>query len=42
MQNENKQNLGSELFNKLLAAFNQGVEQVLLLFNDDAVIEYPR
>lgn len=41
MQNENKQNLGSELFNKLLAAFNQGAEQVLLLFNDDAVIEYP-
>ena len=41
MQIENKQNTGLELFDKLLAAFNQNPEQVLLLFSDDAVVEYP-
>lgn len=41
MKNEMEQNIGSTLFKRLLEAFNQGTEQVLLLFNDDAVIEYP-
>lgn len=41
MQNENKQDTTSELFDRLLTAFNQGAEQVLSLFDDEAVIEYP-
>jgi len=41
MQAEKTQNIGYELFNKLLKAFNQSAEEVLSLFNDDVVIEYP-
>ena len=41
MQAEKIQNIGFELFNKLLKAFNQGTEEIILLFNDDAVVEYP-
>ncbi len=41
MQSENVQNIGLELFNKLLKAFNQTTEEVTALFDDDAVVEYP-
>lgn len=41
MQAEKIQNIGHGLFNKLLKAFNQTAEEVLSLFTDDAVIEYP-
>jgi len=41
MKTETQQNEGYTLFNNLLAAFNQGAREVLSLFTDDAVIEYP-
>ena len=41
MQAEKIQNLGLELFNKLLKTFNQKAEDVTALFDDDALIEYP-
>ena len=41
MQAEKIQNIGLELFSKLLKTFNQRAKDVTALFNDDAVIEYP-
>lgn len=41
MQKENVQNTGAELFDKLLTAYSQSAEEVVALFNEDAVIEYP-
>lgn len=34
-------NTGVELFNKLLAAFNQGAAEVVALYTEDATVEYP-
>jgi ketosteroid isomerase-like protein len=34
-------NKGLQLLENLLAAFNEGADNVVKLFNDDAVIEYP-
>lgn len=41
MNIDTQQNEGHTLFNELLAAFNQGAGEVLSLFADDAVIEFP-
>lgn len=41
MNTKTQQNEGYTLFNDLLAAFNQGAPEVLSLFADDAVIEFP-
>ena len=41
MNTERQQNEGHTLFNDLLAAFNQGAPEVLSLFSDDAMIEFP-
>jgi ketosteroid isomerase-like protein len=35
------QSPGEQLLQNLLAAFNQGTENVLALFNPDATVEYP-
>ena len=34
-------NIGETLFNRLLAAFNQGAAEVVALYTEDAAVEYP-
>lgn len=38
---ENKQSPGEQLLQNLFAAFNQGTEKVLTLFQPNAIVEYP-